>query len=144
MVIKMDKYQKVASKIIDMVSDYIEEHYGITYMDKKTEKEADRNSPEKTRALIYGEDYYNMENEIADKIKSFDVFFSDLVPKTQKEALKFLKIAKPEDGNFDIFPLATITSQDVEEFNQESRRMDKDILTKEQKGVLKNNMNISK
>lgn len=118
----MDKYQNLANKIIDMVSDYIEEHYGITYRDKKTEKEADKNSPEKTRALIYGEDYYNMEDEIASKIKSFDVFFGDLIPKTQKEVLKFLKIGKPEDGNFDIFPLVSITSQDVEEFNQEVRK----------------------
>ena len=54
--------------------------------------------------------------------KTFDIFLGDLVPETKKEILKFLKIEKPEDGNFDIFPLATITSQDVEEFNQEVRK----------------------
>ncbi len=50
---------------------------------------------------------------------SFDIFFGDLVPKTQKEILKFLKLEKPEDGNFDVFPLTTISSRDVKEFNKE-------------------------
>jgi hypothetical protein len=50
---------------------------------------------------------------------SFDIFFSDLVPKTQKEILKFVKLEKPEDGNFDVFPLTTISSRDVKEFNKE-------------------------
>lgn len=54
--------------------------------------------------------------------KSFDIFFGDLVPETKKEILKFLEIKKPEDGNFDVFPLTTITLQDVEEFNQEVKK----------------------
>ena len=66
----MNKYEKLASEVIDTVSNYIEDHYGITYRDKKTEKESDKDPPEEDRALIYGESYYNMEDEIASKIKS--------------------------------------------------------------------------
>ncbi|MCK5595206.1 hypothetical protein KAI19_03415 [bacterium] len=66
----MNKYEELASEVIDTVSNYIEEHYGITYKDKKTKKESDNDPPEEDRALIYGEDYYNMEDEIASKIKS--------------------------------------------------------------------------
>lgn len=54
--------------------------------------------------------------------KSFDIYFGDLVPKTQKEILKFLKLEKPKDGNFDIFPLTTIYPEDIEEFNEEVRK----------------------
>ena len=66
----MNKYEELASEVIDTVSNYIEEHYGITYRDKKTKKESDKDPPEEDRALIYGEDYYSMEDEIANKIKS--------------------------------------------------------------------------
>lgn len=52
-------------------------------------------------------------------VKSFDIFFSSLVPETQKEVLKFLKLESPEDGNFDIFPLTEICLEDAEEFNRE-------------------------
>ena len=65
----MNKYEELASEAIDTISSYIEDHYRITYKDKKTKKESDKDPPEKDRALIYGEDYYNMEDEIANKIK---------------------------------------------------------------------------
>lgn len=56
--------------------------------------------------------------------KSMDIFFQDLVPETQKEVLKFMGLDTPEDGNYNVFPLTSITVGDIEEFNDvvKSRR----------------------
>ena len=50
--------------------------------------------------------------------KTYDIFFSDLVPETQKEVLTFLGLKKPNDANLDILPLTTISQEDVEELNE--------------------------
>lgn len=65
----MNEFEEKANKMIDLVCDYIVEHYEISYKDKKTPKDIDNESPEEDRALIYGVDYYNMEDEIAQIIK---------------------------------------------------------------------------
>jgi hypothetical protein len=58
--------------------------------------------------------------------KAMDIFFHDLVPETQKEVLKFMGLETPEDGNYDVFPLTTITVDDIGEFNSaiKKRRTD--------------------
>jgi len=40
--------------------------------------------------------------------KAIDVFFADLSEEKQKEILEAFKIEKPEDMNWDVFPLAII------------------------------------
>jgi len=65
------------------------------------------------------------ERGVNPMVKSFDIFFGDLVPETQKEVLKSLSIKRPTDGNFDIFPLTTVCRKDVEEFNEEVKKRDK-------------------
>ena len=45
--------------------------------------------------------------------KTFDIMFSDLIPKARKKLFKFIGFEKPEDGNYHIYPLATISPEDV-------------------------------
>ena len=59
----MNKYEELASEIIDMISDVIEEHYDIT--PKVLTKGDDIEHP----ALLNGEVYYNLEDEIAEMIQ---------------------------------------------------------------------------
>jgi len=40
--------------------------------------------------------------------KSFEIYFSDLSPETQKRYLKFQGVSSAEDLNADILPLAII------------------------------------
>lgn len=68
----MDRYEDLASEIIDDVSDLIEEHYKI-----KPKHITDDKSIEHP-ALINGIVYFNLEAEIAGKIKK-------LVKKLSKE-----------------------------------------------------------
>ena len=58
----MNKYQELANEIIDKVSEIIEEHYNI-----KPKNLTDDNI--ENPALINGTIYYDLEQEIADKIK---------------------------------------------------------------------------
>ena len=58
----MDKYEELASEIIDIVSELIEKHYSIK---PKNITEDIIENP----ALINGTVYYDLESEIADKIK---------------------------------------------------------------------------
>ena len=54
--------------------------------------------------------------------KLYDIYFGDLVPETQREILKFVKLEKPRDGNFNLFPLTTIYPKDIREFNEEVKK----------------------
>jgi len=60
----MDKYEELANEIIDRISDVIEENYP----EIKPRCITDDDSI-KEPALINGTIYYNLESEIADKIK---------------------------------------------------------------------------
>lgn len=60
----MDKYEELANEIINRVSDLIEEHYP----EIKPRCITDDNSIENP-ALINGTIYYDLEQEIAEKIK---------------------------------------------------------------------------
>jgi len=51
------------------------------------------------------------------KMKSFDIYLSYLKPEIQKKILIMLPLAKPHDGNYDIFPITEITERDIEDFN---------------------------
>lgn len=59
----MDKYEELANEIIDRISDLIEEHYDI-----KPKCITDDDSIDEP-ALINGTIYYDLEVEIAEKIK---------------------------------------------------------------------------
>jgi len=41
-------------------------------------------------------------------VKEIEIYFDDLVPETKKEILKAMALEKPEDANWDVFPLTTI------------------------------------
>lgn len=58
----MNKYQELANEIIELVSSVIEEHYNIQ---PKNLTDDNIENP----ALINGTIYYDLEQEIADKIK---------------------------------------------------------------------------
>ena len=57
--------------------------------------------------------------------RTFDIMFDDLVPETQKEVLKFLNLKTPEAGNLDTFPLTTISQEDVEDIDKETKKKNK-------------------
>jgi len=60
----MNKYEELANEIIDMVSDVIVEHYPEIKPRCITDDKSIENP-----ALINGIIYYDLESEIADKIK---------------------------------------------------------------------------
>lgn len=59
----MDKYEELASEIIDNVSELIEKHYPEIKPKNITDDSIEN------PALINGNIYYDLETEIADKIK---------------------------------------------------------------------------
>ena len=38
----------------------------------------------------------------------FQIYFSDLTPSAQNRFLKFQKLEKPQDGNFDVYPITEV------------------------------------
>ena len=54
--------------------------------------------------------------------RTFNIFFSDLVPKSQKEVLMFLGLKEEKDGNLDVFPLTVISQEDEEEFKEAKKK----------------------
>jgi len=66
----MDEYEELANQIIDGISEYIENAYGISYKNiKKKYWTKDETNPIEGRGLIYGNDYYDMETDIAGEIE---------------------------------------------------------------------------
>ena len=48
--------------------------------------------------------------------ESFEIYFNDLHEEAQKAFLEFMGITDPKEGNYDVFPLATIPKgEDVDE-----------------------------
>jgi len=47
--------------------------------------------------------------------EKFEIFFSDLHVGVQNEILRFFNIKTPEEGNFDVFPLAALEREDEDE-----------------------------
>ena len=62
----MDKYEGLANEIIDLISEYIMNEYGIEPKDRYDDGGVKAENP----ALIYGRDYFDLECEIADKIRA--------------------------------------------------------------------------
>jgi hypothetical protein len=60
----MDKYEELANEIIDRISEVIEEHYPEIKPRCITDDDSIENP-----ALINGTIYYDLETEIAEKIK---------------------------------------------------------------------------
>ena len=48
-------------------------------------------------------------------MKEIELYFDDLVPEKKKELLKAMGLEKPEDINWDVFPLTTIVMEDIQE-----------------------------
>lgn len=64
----MNKYEEIASEIIDEVCEVVEEQHPELKLNTEIAKESDvTDSP----AVIVGVGYYNLESEIAEKIKKF-------------------------------------------------------------------------
>ncbi len=61
----MDKYEELANEIIDRISDVIEENYPEIKPKCITDDDSIENP-----ALINGTIYYDLESEIADRIKN--------------------------------------------------------------------------
>lgn len=40
--------------------------------------------------------------------KSFEIYLRDLTPEKQREVLDFFELDSAEDGNYDVFPIATL------------------------------------
>jgi len=63
----MNKYQKLANELIDAICDEVEIQHPELKLKTKYAKESDVKSP----AVIVGVRYYNLEDEIARKLKEF-------------------------------------------------------------------------
>lgn len=48
-------------------------------------------------------------------MSTFELYFSDLTEEAQKRFLKAEGIKNPEEANYDVFPIATIELDDIEE-----------------------------
>ena len=54
-------------------------------------------------------------------MKTFEIMFSDLTEEAGKRFLKFQNALCPEDGNWDIYPIACVDLEEVEDdFEEES------------------------
>ena len=40
--------------------------------------------------------------------KTFEIFWDDLVPETQKQLQEFLGLEEDDNNNYDVFPIATL------------------------------------
>lgn len=47
--------------------------------------------------------------------ENFEIRFDDLIKETQERLLKFLELEGPEEGNFEISPVAIIPKPEKEE-----------------------------
>ncbi len=56
-------------------------------------------------------------NGVTEKV--CEIYFADLTPEKQDEILAFHNIKKPEEGNFDVFPVDVLCGGDVEESTEE-------------------------
>jgi hypothetical protein len=63
----MDKYEELANKIIDEVSEMVEKQHPELNLNTETAKKEGIENP----AVIVGEDYYNLEESIANEIRNF-------------------------------------------------------------------------
>lgn len=63
----MDKYEELASQIIDEVSEIVEKQHPELNLNSETAKKDGIDNP----AVIVGVDYYNLEQSIANEIKDF-------------------------------------------------------------------------
>ncbi len=63
----MNKYEELANQIIDDVCEVVETQHPELKLKTKYAKESDVQDP----AVIVGVQYYNLEDDIANKIKKF-------------------------------------------------------------------------
>jgi hypothetical protein len=45
-------------------------------------------------------------------MNEMDIFITDLTPEAQRMVLDFLGLPSPEEGNYDVFPLFSLTNGD--------------------------------
>ena len=62
----MEKEREIASEIIDLVCEKIEKIYGL----KPKPRTDDGGTKVENPALLYGQEYYDLEDEITELIKS--------------------------------------------------------------------------
>lgn len=43
-------------------------------------------------------------------MNELDIYFGDLTPDAQAEFLEFKHLSEPSEGNYDVFPITTLTS----------------------------------
>jgi len=77
-------------------------------------KMAQKYDVDATTVLLYGKTYgkENVEKILAKKKATeqgeLEIYLSDLTPEAQKRVLAFLGIKTAEEGNLDVYPIATI------------------------------------
>jgi len=50
--------------------------------------------------------------DLEEDMENFPIYFSDLIPETQKQLLKAFHIRSPETMNWDVFPIALLPLPD--------------------------------
>lgn len=48
-------------------------------------------------------------------MNGFDIFFWNLTAEAQAAFLQFMHLSDPEEGNYDVFPIITITTDERDE-----------------------------
>jgi hypothetical protein len=67
--------------------------------------------------------------------ETFEIYFDDLSEDAKKRFLSFVRLKRPEDGNYGIFPLATfeVETEVLKENEQETKRAEREEAKKERK-----------
>ena len=102
----MDKHQDLAADIIDLICEKIEEEYGIEPKQRKDDGGNEVENP----ALLFGKDYYALEDEIAQMIRNLD----------KNEQSKDERKAELDESEYLELKERVYTEQDyVDDFNSE-------------------------
>lgn len=48
-------------------------------------------------------------------MKTFEIYYKDLTPEAKRRFLEFAGVANAEEGNYDVFPIATVDLEDTNE-----------------------------
>ena len=47
-------------------------------------------------------------------MKTYEIFFNDLTERAQKELMEFVGVDDPKELNWDVFPIAELDMEDIE------------------------------
>lgn len=86
----MNKYEEIANEIIDDVCEVVEKQHPELNLKTEYAKESDVEEP----AVIVGVQYYDLESNIADKIKEFVMKKNKEKPKTAEEIKQEIRDAE--------------------------------------------------